>query len=55
MCSEDGFYRPQANKQISLGDPAIMISIETCICVFSKTLCDKGCSARSQDMRQAVH
>jgi hypothetical protein len=55
MCPEDGFYRPQANKQISLSDPAIMISIGACTRVSSKTLRDKGCSTRSQDVQHAAH
>jgi hypothetical protein len=55
MCPEDGFWRPQANKQISPGDQAIMTSIEVCRHVSSKTLRDKGCSARSQGVQQAAH
>jgi hypothetical protein len=47
-CPEDGFCRPQVNKQISPGDQAIMTSIGVCTRVSSKTLRDKGCSGRSQ-------
>jgi hypothetical protein len=54
-CPEDGFCRPQANKQISPGDQAIIISIEARTRLSSKTLRDKGCSARSQGVQQAVH
>jgi hypothetical protein len=54
-CPEYGFYRLQANKQISLGDPAIMISIGVHVHVSSKTLRDKGCPARSQGVQQATH
>jgi hypothetical protein len=43
------------NKQISPGDPAIMISIEARARVSSKSLRDKGCTARSQDVQQAAH
>jgi hypothetical protein len=46
-CPEDGLYRLQAIKQISHGDPAIMISIGARARVSSKALRDKGCSARS--------
>jgi hypothetical protein len=35
------------NKQISYGDPPIMISIRVCARVSSKSLHDKGCSAHS--------
>jgi hypothetical protein len=55
MCPEDRFCRSQANKQISPGDQAIMISIGACTRVSSKTLRDKGCSARSQGVQQAAH
>jgi hypothetical protein len=54
-CPEDGFCRPQVNKQISPGDQAIMISIEARTRVSSKTLHDKGCSIRSQGVQQAAH
>jgi hypothetical protein len=54
-CPEDGFCRLQANKQISSGDPAIMISIRAHARVSSKTLRDKGCSARSQGVQQAAY
>jgi hypothetical protein len=54
-CPEDGLCRLQANKQISPGDPTIMISIGACARVSSKTLRDKGCSARSQGVQQATH
>jgi hypothetical protein len=50
-----GLYGLQANKQISSGDPAIMISIANVAPVSSKPLCDKGCSARSQGVQQAAH
>jgi hypothetical protein len=45
----------QASKQISFGDPAIMISNGAGAPVSSKALRDKGCSARSQGMQQAAH
>jgi hypothetical protein len=45
----------QAIKQISSGDPAIMISIGARARVSSKALRDKGCSTRSQGVQQAVH
>jgi hypothetical protein len=45
----------QASKQISSGDPAIMISIGAGALVSSKALRDKGCSTRSQGMQQAAH
>jgi hypothetical protein len=45
----------QANKQISSGDPAIMISIGAGTPVSSKALRDKGCSARMQGMQQVAH
>jgi hypothetical protein len=54
-CPEDGFCRPQANKQISPDDQAIMISIRACTSVSSKTLRDKGCSTCSQSLQQATH
>jgi hypothetical protein len=54
-CPEDGLCRLQANKQISLVDLAIMISIGARTRVSSKTLHDKGCSARSQGVQQAAH
>jgi hypothetical protein len=54
-CPEDGFYRPQANKQIPPGDQAIMISIGVRTRVSSKTLRDKGCSTRSQGVQHAAH
>jgi hypothetical protein len=40
----------QTNKQISSGDPAIMISIGAGTPISSKALRDKGCSTRSQGM-----
>jgi hypothetical protein len=55
MCLEDGLYMLQAIKQISPGDPVIMISIGACACISSKVLRDKGCSARSQGVQQAAH
>jgi hypothetical protein len=51
----DGIYKLQAIKQISPGDPAIMISIETRARVSSKALRDKGCFARAQGVQQAAH
>jgi hypothetical protein len=54
-CSEEGICRPQENKQISPGDPVIMISIGACTRVSFKTLRDKGCSAHSQGVQQAAH
>jgi hypothetical protein len=45
----------QAIKQISPGDPAIMISIGARAHVSSKALRDKGCSARLQGVQQAAH
>jgi hypothetical protein len=45
----------QASKQISSGDPVIMISIGAGAPVSSKALRDKGCFARSQGMQQAAH
>jgi hypothetical protein len=55
MCPEEGLYRLQAIKQISPGNPAIMISIGARARVSSKTLRDKGCSARPQGMQQVAH
>jgi hypothetical protein len=55
MCPDDGLYRLQAIKQISSGDPAIMISIRVRARVSSKALCDKACSARSQGVQQTAH
>jgi hypothetical protein len=40
----------QASKQIPSGGPVIMISIGAGVSVSSEALCDKDCSARSQDM-----
>jgi hypothetical protein len=54
-CPEDGFCRSQVNKQIPLGNQAIMISIGARMRVSSKTLRDKGCSARSQGVQRATH
>jgi hypothetical protein len=54
-CLEDGLYKLQVIKQISPGDPAIMISIGACVRVSSKALRDKDCSACSQGMWQTVH
>jgi hypothetical protein len=45
----------QASKQISSGDPIIMISIEAGAPVSSKALRDNGCSLRSQGMQQVAH
>jgi hypothetical protein len=45
----------QANKQISSGDPAIMIFIGADAPVSFKALRDKGCSAHSQGVHQADH
>jgi hypothetical protein len=45
----------QANKQISFGDQAIMISIGAGVPISSKAVRDKGCSARLQGMQQAAH
>jgi hypothetical protein len=55
MFPKDGFCRLQANKQISPRDPTIMISIRAYMRVSSKTLCNKGYSACSQDVQQAAH
>jgi hypothetical protein len=54
-CPKDELYRLQAIKQISPGDPAIMISIWARARVSSKALCDKGCSALSQGVQQVGH
>jgi hypothetical protein len=54
MCHKDGFCRLQASKQISPGDPAIMISIGACARISSKTLCDKGCPTCSHGVQQAA-
>jgi hypothetical protein len=54
-CPEDGLCRLQANKQISPGDSAIMISIGARACVSSKTLRDKGCSTRLQGVQRVAH
>jgi hypothetical protein len=54
-CPEDGLYRLQANKQISPGNPAIMIFIRARARVSFKTLRNKGCSTRSQGVQQAAH
>jgi hypothetical protein len=45
----------QAIKQISSGDPAIMISIRARAHISFKALRDKGCSARSQGVQQVAH
>jgi hypothetical protein len=50
-CSEDGFCRTQANKQISHSDQTILISIGVPMRVSSKTLRDKSCFARSQGVQ----
>jgi hypothetical protein len=55
MCPDERLCRLQAIKQIFSGDPAVMISIGACARISFKALCDKGCSARSQDMQQAAH
>jgi hypothetical protein len=54
-CPENGLCRLQSIKQISPGDPTIMISIGARVCVSSKTLHDKGYSVRSQGVQQAAH
>jgi hypothetical protein len=54
-CPNDGFCRPQVNKQISPDDQATMISIGARTHVSSKTLRDKGCSVHSQGVQQAAH
>jgi hypothetical protein len=45
----------QAIKQISPGDPTIMISTGVCAHISSKILHDKGCSAFPQGVQQATH
>jgi hypothetical protein len=50
LLGQGEFCKLQANKQISLGNPSIMISIGAHARVSSKTLHDKGCSTCSQDM-----
>jgi hypothetical protein len=50
-CPEDGFCRPQENKQIPPFNQAIMISIGARTHVSSKMLRDKGCPARSQGVQ----
>jgi hypothetical protein len=50
-CPEDGFCKPQANKQISPDNQAIMIYIRARTRVSSKTLHDKGCSTCSQGVQ----
>jgi hypothetical protein len=54
-CPEDGLCRLQVIKQISSGDPAIMIYIGARAHLSSKALRDKGCSAHSQGMQQTAH
>jgi hypothetical protein len=54
-CPVNGLYKLHAIKQNFPGDPAIMIFIRTRVRVSVKALRDKGCSARLQDMQQAVH
>jgi hypothetical protein len=54
-CPEDRLYRLQATKQISHGDPAIMITIVACAHVSSKALRNKGCFTLSQRVQQATH
>jgi hypothetical protein len=54
-CPKERLCKLQAIKQISPGDPAIMISIEACACISSKALHDKGCSTRSQGVQQVAH
>jgi hypothetical protein len=54
-CLEDGFCRPQANKQTPHSDLAIMISIVTCTRISFKTLRDNGCFTRSQGVKQVTH
>jgi hypothetical protein len=54
MCPVDVPYKLQSIKQVFPGDPAIMILIRVW-CVSTKTLRDKGCSARLQGIQQAVH
>jgi hypothetical protein len=50
-----GLYGLQANKQISPGDPTIMISIGAGTRISSNALRYKGCSARSQGVQQVAH
>jgi hypothetical protein len=50
MCPVDVPYKLQAIKQVFPGDPAIMILIGVW-CVSTKTLRDKGCSARLQGIQ----
>jgi hypothetical protein len=54
-CPEDGLYKLQPIKQISLGDMAIMIFIGARARVSSKALHDKGCSAHLQGVQQTAH
>jgi hypothetical protein len=54
-CPEDGLYKLQPIKQISLGDLVIMIFIGARARVSSKALHDKGCSARLQGVQQEAH
>jgi hypothetical protein len=54
-CLEEGLCMLQAIKQISLGDPAIMITIGARAHISSKALHDKGCFARSQGVQQMAH
>jgi hypothetical protein len=41
-CPVDGFYKLQTIKQISPGDPAIMIFIGARVHISTKSLSDKG-------------
>jgi hypothetical protein len=54
-CPDNGLYRLQAIKQISPGDPVIMISIGARARVSSKALRNKGCSAHLQGVQQVSH
>jgi hypothetical protein len=54
-CPEDGLYKLQAIKQISPGDPIIMIFIGAHARISFKALCNKGCSAHLQGVQQATH
>jgi hypothetical protein len=54
-CPEDRLCSLQANKQISPGDPDIMISIGARSRISSKTLRDKGFSAHSQGVQQKAY
>jgi hypothetical protein len=54
-CPEDRLYRLQGIKQISPGDPAIMIFIGAHAHVSSKALHNKGCSAHLQGVQQVAH